>query len=73
MKEAGNTWEHYIRDHERYASDEQYAIGWNEGEAEGKRLQVQAQAIGDAMAGSYIAYQPVDASKKSNHRQSKIR
>jgi hypothetical protein len=56
MKEAGNAWEHYIRDHERYASDEQYAIGWNEGEIEGKHLQVQAQSIGDAMGGAYTGY-----------------
>jgi hypothetical protein len=68
MKEAGNAWEHYIRDHERYASDEQYAIGWSEGEAEGKHLQAQAQSIGDAMGGSYTGYrvgQEVD--KNSPH------
>ena len=66
MKEAGNTWEHYIRDHERYASDEQYAIGWNEGEAEGKRLQAQAQSIGDAMAGSYTGHRVGEEVDKNN-------
>ena len=27
MEEAGNTWEHYTRDHERYDNDEQYQAG----------------------------------------------
>jgi hypothetical protein len=68
MKEAGNAWEHYIRDHERYASDEQYAIGWNEGEIEGKHLQVQAQSIGDAMGGAYTGCRVGEAyhSRKRN-------
>ena len=53
MKEAGNNWEHYVKDHERFASDNDYRDGWIEGEAEGKHLQEQAKAIG----GSYTGYQ----------------
>ena len=53
MKEAGNTWEHYVRDHERFAADEEYRDGWIAGEVEGKHLQEQAKTMGDAMAGTY--------------------
>lgn len=66
MKEAGNNWEHYIRDHERFSSDREYQAGWVAGEIEGKHLQAQAQAVGDAAAGSYTGYrvgQEVDKTK----------
>ena len=53
MKEAGNTWEHYVRDHERFAADDEYRDGWIAGEVEGKHLQEQAKTMGDAMAGTY--------------------
>ena len=56
MKEAGNSWEHYVRDHERFDSDTEYRDGWMAGEVEGKHLQEQAKAIGDSMAGSYTGY-----------------
>ena len=57
MQEAGNTWEHYIKDHERYQKDSEYREGWLAGEAEGKRLQQQAASIGNAAAGAYGGYQ----------------
>lgn len=66
IKEAGNIWEHYVRDHERFASDSEYQKGWKAGEAEGKHLQEQAKALGDGMAGSYTGYKvgkEVDKSK----------
>ena len=57
MKEAGNNWEHYVRDHEKFDGDTEYRDGWVAGEAEGKHLQEQAKAIGDGMSGSYTGYQ----------------
>ena len=66
MKEAGNTWEHYIRDHERYQKDSEYREGWQAGEEEGKRLQEQASAIGNAAAGSYSGYQINKEVKKND-------
>lgn len=53
MSEQGNAWEHYIRDQARYQSDANYRSGWLAGEAEGKRLQSQASAIGNSAAGAY--------------------
>jgi hypothetical protein len=57
MKEAGNNWEHYIKDFERFESDTEYKVGWLAGEAEGKRLQAQATSIGNAAGGAYTGYQ----------------
>ena len=65
MKEAGNEWEKYIRDHERFETDADYKSGWLAGEEEGKRLQAQAQAVGEAAAGSYSGYQVDKAIEKS--------
>ena len=48
MKEEGNYFEHYIRDIERFKTDSEYKAGWLAGEAEGKRLQEQANEIGAA-------------------------
>jgi hypothetical protein len=50
MKEEGNDFEHYIRDESRYTTDLDYQSGWNAGEAEGKKLQDQATAVGTAAA-----------------------
>ena len=55
IKEAGNAFDHYIRDEERFAEDTDYHAGWLDGEAEGKRLQAQADAIGSSMGGAYTA------------------
>jgi hypothetical protein len=48
MKEEGNYFEHYIRDIERFKTDSEYKAGWIAGEAEGKRLQKQANEFGAA-------------------------
>ncbi len=55
LAEAGNHYEHYIKDTERFDSDADYKAGWLAGEAEGKKLQAQAVAIGNAAAGAYSA------------------
>ena len=55
MQEQGNSFEHYIRDHERYSSDPEYKAGWDEGEAEGIKLQAQATAIGTGAAAGMTA------------------
>jgi len=55
MQEQGNNFEHYIRDHERYSSDPEYKAGWDEGEAEGIKLQAQATAIGAGAAAGMTA------------------
>ncbi|MEP5567286.1 MAG: hypothetical protein ABJN62_05575 [Halioglobus sp.] len=57
MKEAGNDWEHYLRDQERFESDNEYREGWLAGEAEGKTLQQQAEAVGNSAAGAYSGYE----------------
>jgi hypothetical protein len=66
IKEAGNAFDHYIRDHERYADDTEYRRGWLDGEAEGKRLQAQADAVGRAMGGAYTAAKVSDEVDKQN-------
>jgi len=53
MSEEGNSWEHYIRDEESFASDAEYRSGWLTGEMEGTQLQDQAAAFGNAAAGAY--------------------
>lgn len=57
MKEAGNNYENYIKDIKRFESDAEYRNGWLAGEAEGKKLQAQADAVGNAAAGAYSAHQ----------------
>ena len=48
MSPEGNYFEHYIRDIERFKTDSEYKAGWLAGEAEGKRLQQQANEMGAA-------------------------
>jgi hypothetical protein len=55
MREAGNNFEHYIKDEDRFAADPEYKAGWLAGEVEGKELQAQATAVGRAAAGGYGA------------------
>ena len=55
MREAGNRYEHFIKDAERFSSDVEYRSGWLAGEEEGKRLQANAVAVGNAAAGAYEA------------------
>jgi hypothetical protein len=56
MKEEGNHYEHYLKDTERFESDDEYRSGWLAGEAEGKKLQAQAVAAGNAAAGVAAGY-----------------
>lgn len=55
MREQGNVFEHFIQDRERYESDQEYREGWLAGEAEGKKVQLQADMVGGAAAGAYSA------------------
>lgn len=57
LSEAGNHYEHYIKDIERFDTDADYKAGWLAGEAEGKKLQAQAQTVGNAAAGAYAGQQ----------------
>ena len=57
MQEAGNNYEHFMQDTQRFATDADYKAGWLAGEAEGKRLQEQAVSVGNAAAGAYGSYQ----------------
>ncbi|QFU76120.1 hypothetical protein EY643_10855 [Halioglobus maricola] len=65
MKEGGNNYEHYIKDTERFASDEEYRQGWLAGEAEGEKLQQQAVAAGNAAAGAAAGYSINKEAKKA--------
>ena len=56
MKSAGNNFEHYIKDQEKFTEDADYAAGWAAGEAEGRRIQQQAQDVGEALGGAYSGY-----------------
>ncbi|GAB7225926.1 hypothetical protein VoSk93_51470 [Vibrio owensii] len=61
MQESGNGFENYVKDEERYESDADYRQGWLSGEIEGKKLQVQATAVGKGIADSYpINDEPVN-------------
>ena len=51
MVEAGNHYATYTRDEARYASDPEYKSGWDAGEAEGKKLEEEAESVGNAVAG----------------------
>ena len=51
MNEAGNYLEHIVKNTSRFKDDADYHAGWLAGEAEGKRMQEQANAA----AGTYNA------------------
>ena len=53
IKEAGNPFDHFIRDEKRFAEDDKYRAGWLDGEIEGKRLQAQADNVGKALGNAY--------------------
>jgi hypothetical protein len=57
MKEEGNNFEHYIRDEQRFNENADYRSGWLAGEAEGIKLQDQANMAGNIAAGTYSSYQ----------------
>ena len=65
MKEEGNHYEHFIKDEDRFFSDPEYKSGWLAGESEGKALQDQAVAIGNAAAGAYSGSQISKEARKS--------
>jgi hypothetical protein len=62
MAEAGNYFEHVVKNSKRYTNDAEYRAGWHAGEAEGKQLQAEANAA----AGSYSGYQVNKEYKKSH-------
>lgn len=61
MKEAGNNFEHIVKDNQRFEDDAEYQAGWLAGEAEGIRIQGQANAA----SGSYGAYSAGKAAQKA--------
>ena len=54
MREAGNYFEHMVKDAERFTSDTEYREGWLAGEAEGVRIQQQANVVGGSSSGYRI-------------------
>ena len=48
MKEAGNYLEHIVKDSHRFKDDANYRSGWIAGEAEGLRMQEQANAASNS-------------------------
>lgn len=54
MKEAGNYLEHKVKDTQRFAEDAEYKEGWLAGEAEGMRMQKDANAAVGTYHGSKI-------------------
>lgn len=65
MKEAGNSYEVFIKDYQRFESDSDYQRGWLAGETEGKQLQLQAVKYGNAVGAAYTGVQVGKAYKKS--------
>ncbi|WP_279243975.1 hypothetical protein [Candidatus Litorirhabdus singularis] len=59
--EAGNAFEHFIRDESRYQTEADYQTGWLAGETEGKRLQLQAAQAGNAAAQAYSSARIAEA------------
>ena len=65
MSEAGNRYDHYIKDESRFSTDPNYKQGWVAGESEGKKLQKQATSIGKTIGGVYSGVQISKEAKKS--------
>ncbi len=55
MKEAGNYLEHIVKDLDRFETDPDYRNGWLAGEAEGIRMQQQANAASNSYQAGEIA------------------
>ena len=55
MKEAGNYLEHVVKDVDRFDTDPEYRNGWLAGEAEGIRMQQQADAASSRCQAEEIA------------------
>ena len=66
MREAGNNFEHFVQDRERYDTDDDYREGWLAGEDEGKRMQAQADAVGNAAAIGIAVEAASESSKNSD-------
>ena len=62
MREAGNYFEHIVKDTERFTSDVEYRDGWLAGEAEGIRMQEQANIVGGTYRG-HVTGKEVEKSK----------
>lgn len=67
MEEEGNNFEQYVRDEQRYASEADYRAGWDAGEAEGKKNQDTANAIGEGIAAGAGAASSHEADKDVTH------
>jgi len=63
MKEAGNYLEHIVKDTQRFKDDTDYQTGWLAGEAEGIRMQEQANAA----TNSYNAGKAADKAGPHRH------
>ena len=55
MSEAGNYLDHIVKNTSRFKDDAEYHAGWLAGEAEGKRMQEQANAAAGAYNAGKIA------------------
>lgn len=71
ISEAGNPFDHYIRDEDRFAHNDEYKHGWLAGETEGKKLQAQAASAG-AVLGAATAASNVNKEVKKNQDVDKI-
>ncbi len=71
ISEAGNPFDHYIRDEDRFANNDEYKQGWLAGETEGKKLQAQAASAGAAL-GAATAAANVNKEVKKNQDFDKI-
>ena len=63
MREAGNYLDHIVKNTSRFKDDADYHAGWLAGEAEGKRMQEQANAA----VGTYNAGRIVDKAGPHPH------
>mgnify|MGYP000845274824 FL=1 len=71
ISEAGNPFDHYIRDEDRFVHNNEYKQGWLDGETEGKKLQAQAASAG-AVLGAATAAANVNKEVKKNQDFDKI-
>ncbi|MEP1471667.1 MAG: hypothetical protein ABJK20_06390 [Halieaceae bacterium] len=65
MEEAGNNFSQYVKDEERYQSEPDYRTGWDAGEAEGEKLEEEAENVGNAAATGMAAHSINKEVKKS--------
>jgi hypothetical protein len=53
MQQEGIHFETYIKDADRFENNADYKQGWLDGEAEGRKLSVEAKKVGEAVGDSY--------------------